>query len=333
MKNVTGVRVIITVLFVIMLLSGLNMGCRESAGVLQQVKTVPREAPWGIYRLDPGTQDVTLIYSFPADSYPSDLRLNNRGDRFVFAQRPNSSDESTTEIYAVGIYGKNLRRLTDNDYWDLYPVWSPDGARIAFLSRREKDLDIYVMDADGKNTLKLYDSGDHDADIDWVGNNIVFTSQFMLWIMNDDGTEPVPVTAYPERGKWGKANLPAGDYDPRLSPDGSKIAFERLVNTDDPHGGYDIFTVDRERQGEARLTNSTYSQGLVNWSHSGKELVYIVAAINGQGKYDIYIMNADGTNNRNITPDYFAADFLCHCPAFSRDDTAIYFLGQWWESE
>src|SRR4030042_1872549 len=289
-KNVTGVRVIITVLFVIMLPSGLNMGCRESAGVLQQVKTVPREAPWGIYRLDPGTQDVPLIYSFPADSYPSDLRLNNRGDRFVFAQRPNSSDESATEIYTVGIDGKSLRRLTDNDYWDLYPVWSPDGARIAFLSRREKDLDIYVMDADGKNTLKLYDSGDNDADIDWVGNNIVFTSQFMLWIMNDDGTEPVPVTAYSDQGKWGKANLPAGDYDPRLSPDGKRVVFERLEDTASLHGGYNLFTINADGTSETRLTNNGYAQGLASWSRSGKTLVYIVAAINNEGKYDIYTM-------------------------------------------
>ena len=321
----------IAVLFFSMLLSsGFMMACQQSA---RQVYTVPHDTAWGIYRLDIVTQEVSLIYSFPADSVPSGLQLNNSGDGFVFAQKANGQADENTEIYSIGIDGKNLKKLTDNVYWDLYPVWSPDDTRIAFLSWRDGDLDIYVMDADGKNVKMLFDSGNHDADIHWgVGDSIVFTSQFAIWMMQDDGTQAVQVTAYPDRGRWGNANLPAGDYDPRLSPDGSKIVFGRLENTDDPHGGYDIFSVNRDGTGETRLTSSGYSQGLANWSHSGEELVYVVAAINGQGRYDIYVLNSDGTNNHNITPDYFPAGFLCHHPNFSRYDSSIYFIGQWWEN-
>ena len=324
--------IVVIVLFILTLLSSsFFTGCQESSQTTQQVRTVPHDTAWGIYRLDIDTQDISLVYSFPADSVPSGLQLSNSGDKFVFAQKLKSQGDEKTEIYSVGTDGKNLIKITDNDYWDLYPVWSSDSARIAFLSWRDKDLDIYVMDADGKNMEKLYDSGDHDADINWVGNSIVFTSQSAVWIMQDDGTQPVQVTDYPDKGRWGNANLPAGDYDPRLSPDGSKIVFERLENTDDPHGGYNLFTINPNGTGETRLTSSGYSQGLANWSHSGEELTYIVAAIDGQGKYHIYIMNSDGTNNRNITPDYFPAGFLCHHPNFSKDDSAIFFLGQWWE--
>jgi hypothetical protein len=42
-------------------------------------------------------------------------------------------------------------------------------------------------------------------------------------------------------------------------------------------------------------------------------------------------MNSDGTNNRDITPDYFPNDFLCHSAVFSNDDSVIYFIGEWWE--
>jgi len=214
---------------------------------------------------------------------------------------------------------------------DLYPVWSPDDTSIAFLSKREDDLDIYVMNADGSDTRKLYDSGTNDADIDWVGHSIVFTSGFTIWKMNYDGTNPIQITNPQDKGLWGKANLPIGDYDPRLSPDGEKIVFERLEDANTLHGGYNLFTVNDDGTGESRLTDNGYSQGLVNWSNSGEELVYIVAAINGEGKYDIYLMNSDGTNNRNTTPDYFPADFLCHSPVFSKDDSKIFFTGQWWE--
>lgn len=320
------------ILFISILLSiSFLTACPNGGQTSQPVRTVPHEAPWGIYKLDIAAQDITLVYSFSDDSLPWGLRLSNSGEEFIFAQKTADQPDESTEIYSICVDGKNLVKITNNNYWDLYPVFSSDDSQIAFLSWRDTDLDIYVMDADGKNDRLLHDSGDHDADINWVGNSIVFTAYSAIWIMNDDGTQPVQVTDYPDMGKWGNANLPAGDYDPRLSPDGSKIVFERLENTDDPNGGYNIFTINRDGTGETRLTSTFYSQGIANWSHSGEQLAWIVGAIEGQGKYHIYIMNSDGTNNRNITPDYFPPGFLCHHPNFSMDDSCIYFLGQWWE--
>jgi len=45
----------------------------------------------------------------------------------------------------------------------------------------------------------------------------------------------------------------------------------------------------------------------------------------------MYMMTADGSNNHNVTPEYFASNFLCYSPIFSLDDTEIYFVGQWYE--
>jgi len=226
--------------------------------------------------------------------------------------------------------GSDLRRITNNGFWDLYPAWSPDGGQIAFLSKREKDLDIYVMDADGSNVRRLHDSGFHDADIDWAGDTIVFTSQFAIWCMAADGTRVTRVTSPPGLGEWGQANLPKGDYDPRLSPDDNKIVFERLEDVGDPNGGYNLFVIEPDGTGETRLTGNSYSQGIANWSHSGDRIVYVVAAIAGEGKYDMYVINSDGTNNHNVTPSYFPPNFLCYSPVFSSDDSKVFFIGQWW---
>lgn len=294
------------------------------------VRTVPQQGTWGIYALDLASGDVELVYGTTDEIYASALRLNNAGDRFVFAQKTGGDANENLEIFTLGTDGSGLRRITDNRFWDLYPAWSPDGNSIAFLSKRDMDLDIYVMNSDGSDERKLYDSGDNDADIDWAGNRIVFTTGFRIWGMDDDGTHAVPITAPANSGQWGTANLPIGDYDPRLSQDGAKVVFERLEDPNAANGAYNLFVINSDGTGETRLTNTGFAQGLASWSRSGQKIVYVVAAINGQGKYHIYMMNADGTDNRDIIPDYFPPGFLCHSPIFSKDDSKIYFIGQWW---
>jgi len=325
-RNVTFTTFISVVLVSFLFITG----CAGNDNAPPDVRKVPGQEQWGIYELDRNMLDVKLIYGSSDEIYTSSLRLSNDGDKLVFAQKIDGQSNDDMEIFTIGIDGENLARITTNHFWDLYPVWSPDDTRIAFLSWRENDLDIHVIDADGGNDRKLFDSGFHDADIDWVGDTIVFTSQFTIWRMNSDATQPIEVTSPPGRGQWGNANLPMGDYDPRLSPDGSKIAFERLEDVNKPNGGYNIYVINHDGSGEKRLTDTGYAQGLANWSHSGMELVYIVAAISGEGKYDIYLMNSDGTENHNIMPDYFPADLLCHSPLFSKDDSKILFIGQRW---
>ena len=276
---------------------------------------------------------MRLIYSTEDEIYSSDLRLNNTENRLVFAQKVGGTDDSNLEIFYVGIDGSGLKRLTDNDVLDVYPVWSPDGKRIAFLSKRENDLDIYMMDSEGGNVVMQYDSGFSDGDIDWAGDTIVFTSQFSIWKMDSDGTGATQVTDFAGKGEWGNANLPKGDHDPRLSRDGRKIVFERLEDNSSANGGYNLFSVNIDGTEETRLTDNNYSQGIATWSHSGGQLAYVVAAMAGQGKYDIYVINSDGTNNRNIIPSYFPPDFLCYSPIFSGDDSRILFIGQWWAAK
>jgi Tol biopolymer transport system component len=89
--------------------------------------------------------------------------------------------------------------------------------------------------------------------------------------------------------------------------------------------------MDSAGDGQAGLTDNGYSQGLANWSHLGDRLVYIVAAVGTEGRYDIWMMNADGTSVRNVTPSYFPSSFLCHSAMFSKDDSKLYFAGQWYK--
>ena len=290
---------------------------------------VPHTGRWGIYELDLETRAVQLLHSSPTRlSY---LRLHPAGGELAFSQPVGGEAHEREEIFTIGTDGGGLRRLTDNDSWDLYPVWSPDGLRIAFLSWRDESLGIFVMDLEGGPPVAVIDSPLHEADIDWVDGLIAFTRESRVWVMRADGSEARPVTDPPRAGEWGATNLPFGDYDPRISPDGKRVIFERLVGDASPHGNYDLFLVDLETLAETRLTETGYSQGLANWSHSGRQLVYILSAVDQAGRYDIVLMNADGTDPRNLTADLFPDSFLCHWAIFSADDLALYVIGEWWD--
>lgn len=292
-------------------------------------RPVPHAGRWGIYQLDLETGAVQLLHSSPTRlSY---LSLHPEGRELAFSQPVGGEANEHEEIFAIGTDGRGLRRLTENALWDLYPVWSPDGSRIAFLSWRAETLGVFVMSSAGGEPVVLLDSAFHEADIDWVDGLIAFTRESQVWVMRADGSEARPVTDPPRAGEWGAANLPFGDYDPRISPAGNQVVFERLVGDESPHGNYDLFLVDLATLAETRLTGTGHSQGLASWSHSGRQLVYIVSAIDQAGQYDIYLMNADGTGSRNLTADTFPDQLLCHWAIFSAKDQALYFIGEWWD--
>jgi len=289
---------------------------------------VPYQERWGIYELNPEAPQVRLIYTCPERI--TGLKLDVNSGSFAFSQRIGADESSNEEICVLGVDGEGFLRLTENGLMDVYPAWSPDGSRIAFLSWRGETLDIYVMDRDGGNVELLYDSGLHDADIHWVGDRIAFTRGSSIWIMNQDGTGATRLTDPPRAGEWGGAVLPFGDYDPRISPDGGEIVFERMVGDATRHGCYDLYLIQADGTGEIAITETGWTQGLASWSHAGDRLVFSVTAVGEEGRYDIFTVEPDGGGLLDMTSDLFPPGFLAHGSIFSEDDSKIYFVGEWW---
>jgi serine/threonine protein kinase/Tol biopolymer transport system component len=106
------------------------------------------------------------------------------------------------------------------------PVWSPDGSRIAFVAPggAANGLDIWVMDADGNNTVNLTQHAGDEFDPAWSpdGKMIAFTHH-----LRDAGNTPIYALTAIKPDGTGRVRLSEDfvEWDPAFSPDGKWLLY------------------------------------------------------------------------------------------------------------
>ena len=210
------------------------------------------------------------------------------------------------EIYVMNADGTNPINLTQTpERWEHSPSWSPDGRQIVFKSSDLLASDIFVMDADGANLRNLTNHVASDWNPAWSpdGMQIALQSdrnrgwEFNFWgwnsdiyVMNTDGANIINLT-----------NHPAKDSSPAWSPDGKRITFS--TNRDE---NVEIYVMNADGTNPINLTNHPATDGNSDWSPDGK---WIAFSTNRDGdwekqpndNWEVYVMNADGTNPINLT--------------------------------
>ena len=174
-----------------------------------------------------------------------------------------STRDGNSEIYIMDVDGNNQIRLTNHPAFDTSPFWSPDGTKILFSSAR--------------------DNGG-------LGNPAVGAE---IFVMDADGKKPRDLSKL-EEGFNG---------DPAWSPDCTKIAFGQSVGFSWELRVMDVSgVVDTERVGDSiNLSNrENVDDRGPSWSRDGKKIAF---TSNRNGKFQIYVMNADGSNPINISKD------------------------------
>ncbi len=118
---------------------------------------------------DGGVNDPLHIFVMNADgtgrrnlTADTQLRRNSNpswspdGSKIAFnSKRHFVPADSRNDIFVITADGKELEQLTDGPRSSWSPVYSPDGTKIAYVSRHGGDSNIYIMDANGMNVVKL----------------------------------------------------------------------------------------------------------------------------------------------------------------------------------
>lgn len=203
--------------------------------------------------------------------------------------------DNNWEIYSSDFTISNPIRLTSHPASDIHPRLNRGATRIVFSSNRDGDYEIFVMNADGSGIQQLTHNDASDINPAWSpnGKQIAFQTyrdgQAEIYIMNADGSEQQRMTIH---GNF--------DGEPTWSPDGNKIAFTS-TRTGTPF----IYVMNNDGTGVMQLSNQPAS--FASWSPDGGQIAYS-ADLDGDSFLELWVMNADGTNQRMLHDPYGQID-------------------------
>jgi TolB protein len=254
------------------------------------------------------------------------------------------------EIFSIHSDGSNLIQLTHNDYYDHTPFWTNAGDEIIFTSNREtEEMNIYKMSSDGtdrvkltynncfnsnisispigdyfaytegcydiesstsslfcinydgSNLIKLADTSPNDAVWSFDGQKLLFSESNLLYIVSKNGEPILTLT-----------DSSTNVHHPKWCPDQEKIVFVSHPDNSE------ICIIDGNGENEVNLTNHAAWDNLPIVSPDGSKIIFLS---DRDGDMDLYIMNIDGSDVRNLTQDTF--DWNWYHPVWSPDGSRI----------
>jgi Tol biopolymer transport system component len=227
-----------------------------------------------LVRFDLATAQATAIDTAPNNRNNNDHVLSFDGTMLGISD----GTSGASAVYTVQAGGGTPKRITPLTPSYLHG-WSPDGKTLVYTGGRDREFDIYAMNADGSGTERnltnskgLDDGPEYSPDGKYIYFNSVRSGSMQIWRMQPDGSAPEQVTS----DGW-------HNWFPHISPDGQSIAFisfpKEVDASDHPYYKHVMLRVMPAAGGPIRTIAYVYGgQGTINvpsWSPDSRMLAFV----------------------------------------------------------
>jgi dipeptidyl aminopeptidase/acylaminoacyl peptidase len=230
------------------------------------------------------------------------------------------TQKRTSNIFVVAAQGGEPKKLTEDRFMDVAPVWTPDGLQIAFLSNRFGDYQVWTMNSDGSKREQFSDieGGINAFKISPNGKNLLYTQDVKM--------ENSVVEKYSDLPKANARRMDNLMY--RHWNDWSDYSFSHIfvspINSGLVSDGNDIM---ENELFDAPLA-PYFDDAEITWSPDGKTIAYTCKKSYGREaaistNSDIYLYNIETTETKNITDENKGYD---KNPVYSPDGSKIAYM-------
>lgn len=204
---------------------------------------------------------------------------------------PNNYPQGS-ELYTSTVDGNDVRRLTDNRFYDAEVSVSPDGQWILFTRQVDGRLDLWRMRSDGSDEMQIT----HTPEEQEGGSFFMPDSETILfrsWNVKDQGQRGMPMTIYTikiDGTEKRQITHEAGtNWAPYPAPDGKHFAFVKFL----PPHNFEIFLMNIGTGEQQRLTYNDAFDGFPAISPDGQTLAFSSSRQAAPGERALHLYTMD----------------------------------------